>query len=130
MELLNKNKELYHDVANWLDYILEQKISEEVVAFCFNLYEDGNDKWSMELVGTERFDIEDTEWPCYEIMNFGTRENPFIWKKAASWDIIIKEMVSILIEYLKKGTYGQILKSVDGIGIGFVDGDIEILYSK
>ena len=33
---------MYNEVANWLNNVLNQDIPEEVVAFCFNLYEDGN----------------------------------------------------------------------------------------
>lgn len=32
---------MYMEVANWLNNILNQDISENVMAFCFNLYEDG-----------------------------------------------------------------------------------------
>ena len=52
---------MYNEVANWLNNVLNQDIPEEVVAFCFNLYEDGNNAWSMELVGTERFDVDDED---------------------------------------------------------------------
>lgn len=31
---------MYNDVADWLNNVLSKDIPEEVVAFCFNLYED------------------------------------------------------------------------------------------
>ena len=86
-------------VAAWLDEVLEQSVPEEVVAFCFNLYEDGDNSWSMELVGTASFDEEDMDWACDEVTDFGTREVPF-----------------------------GVLKEKNGVGVGFVDGDIEIIY--
>ena len=32
--------------------------------------------------------------------------------------------------YLKNGKYAEVLKSQAGVGVGFVDGNIEIIYSK
>lgn len=46
---------LYTLVENRLDIILEQSIPIEIVALNFNLYEDGGNNWSIELVGTESF---------------------------------------------------------------------------
>ena len=113
----------------WL-YVLNKDISEEVMAFCFNLYEEGDNAWSMELVGTERFDADDEDWPCYEVTDFGTREGLLAWNKEAEWDVVLEEMSTVLKQYLENGEYAYILKSKEGIGIGFVDGDVEILFSK
>lgn len=33
----------------------------------FNLYENGNNQWSMELVGTSNFDAEYSDWACDEV---------------------------------------------------------------
>lgn len=65
---------MYDKVSAWLDDVLKQNIPDDVEAFCFNLYDDGNSSWSMELVGTERFDENDFDWPCDEVTDFGTRE--------------------------------------------------------
>lgn len=121
---------MYNEVANWLDNVLKQDIPEDVTAFCFNLYEDENDTWTMELVGTERFDVADEDWPCDEITDFGTREASLMWNKETEWNIVLHEMCSVLRQYLEKGEFATVLKSKEGIGIGFVDGDVEILFSK
>lgn len=121
---------MYSKIADWLDQILGQDISEEVIAFGFNLYEDEDDLWSMELVGTGSFDAEDEDWCCDEVTDFGTREEPFTWERKADWDEILAEIVSCLKEYLEKGRYAGVLKDRMGVGVGFVDGDIEILYAK
>lgn len=121
---------MYTKVAKWLDNVLSQKISEEVVAFCFNLYDDGNNNWSMELVGTERFDVEDEEWCCEEITDFGTREGLLAWNKETEWDKVLDEIKTVLNEYIENGKYAEVLKSKAGVGVGFVDGDVEILYVK
>ena len=121
---------MYNKVSAWLDNALAQDIPEEIVAFCFNLYDDGYGNWSMELVGTERFDVNDEDWPCDEITDFGTRENLLEWYNEAKWDVILEEITEILSKYLEEGKYADVLKSKSGIGVGFVDGDIDILFSK
>ena len=72
---------MYKKIEEWINNVLEQKIPSETVAFCFNLYEDEDDTWSMELVGTERFDIDDSDWACDEVTDFDTRDEPLSWKK-------------------------------------------------
>ena len=84
----------------------------------------------MELVGTERFDADDEDWPCDEVTDFGTRENLFSWNKETAWNFVLEEMCTALRQYLECGEYANILKSKQGIGIGFVDGNIEILFLK
>ena len=121
---------MYNKIEEWINNVLEQEIPPETAAFCFNLYEDEDNTWSMELVGTERFDLDDSDWACDEITNFDTREEPFSWEKDAEWDEILDEVVDALKQYLENGLYADILKSYAGVGVGFVDGDIEILYSK
>lgn len=118
---------MYQKVEKWLDQVFNQEIPSEVAAFGFNLYEDGDFSWSMEVVGTGCFDPEDEDWICDEITNFGTRESPFAWQEQAAWEEILKEMKSIVTEYLRHGAYASALKEKNGVGIGFVDGDTEIL---
>lgn len=119
---------MYQKIAEWLDNILIQEIPEEIVAFCFNLYEDGDNQWSMELVGTDEFDEEDEDWVCEEVTDFGSREDNMVWTSSKDWEEVLREMTTELKQYLKKGKYADKLKSKEGVGVGFVDGDIEIIY--
>ena len=121
---------MYTLVEKWLNGILEQTIPAEVVALNFNLYEDGGNNWSIELVGTESFDLEDEDWCCDEIFDFGTRETPLSWNEKKAWNEILNEMMQIIKKYLEQGAYSHILKNYQGVGIGFVDGDTEILFTK
>ncbi|MBQ8834683.1 MAG: hypothetical protein IJ001_07150 [Oscillospiraceae bacterium] len=122
---------MYEEVSKWIDNLPLQSIPEEVTAFCFNLY-DGCDNlhWSMELIGASRFDVDDEDWACDEITDFESRTQEFKWTKEASWDVVFAEMLSTLKEYLEKGQYADALKSKHGVGAGFTEGNIEILYSK
>ena len=121
---------MYEKISNWLDEVMEQDIPNEVIAFCFNIYEENDSTWSMELIGTEEFDEEDDDWACEEVSDFGTRENQFRWSEEAEWNTVLDEIRNILEEYLENGRYANILKSKAGVGVGFVDGDVEILYKK
>lgn len=44
---------MYREIETWLNYVLDYKIPSQIPssikAFCFNLYEDKNDDWSMDI---------------------------------------------------------------------------------
>ena len=130
MATQNKENSVNQQISNWIDTILKTDMPDNVVAVCFNLYEEGGGEWSMELVGSDRFDLEDEDWPCYEITNFNSRKNPYKWEMEYSWEEALAYMVKELRKYLENGKYAELIKSRTGVGVGFVDGNIEILYSK
>lgn len=113
---------------NWLDEILSKKLPDNIKAINFNLYEDVNNKWSIELVGTSTFDENNSDWACSEI--YTTRETPYILVKKSDWKTIEKIFTSFLKNYLDTGKHSKVLKKYCGIGIGFVDGDLSIIYKK
>ena len=112
---------------NWLENALK-KLPSDVEAINFNLYEDNGDKWSVELVGTSTFDENNSDWACNEV--YTTRENPYVLTKKSDWKAIENLFTTFLLNYLEQGKYAHILKEYRGIGIGFVDGDLSILYKK
>lgn len=125
---------MFDKVSEWLDDVLEDVlktgIPPEVTAFGFNLYDDGDTHWSMELIGTSEFDKDNEDWLCNEVTDFATRNTPFQWDQEAEWEEILNDITGILKEYIKSGKYAGVLKAKSGIGVGFVDGDIEILYAE
>ena len=44
--------------------------------------------------------------------------------------MIIDKVIQILRKYLSEGRFSERLKQLDGVGVGFVDGNIEILYVR
>ena len=118
------------NISNWIDNMLNTDIPDNIVAFCFNLYEEGDGNWSMELVGSDWFDLEDEDWACNEITDFESRKNLYEWKMDCDWEDALAYMVNELTEYLANGKHSELLKSSIGVGVGFVDGNIEILHSK
>ena len=121
---MNKN------IADWIDNVLDRDIPDNIVAFCFNLYEEGGRKWSMELVGADWFDLDNEDWACNEATDFGSREELYTWEMDCEWNEALDYMVNELKQYLADGKYAELLKTGVGVGVGFVDGNIEILYNK
>lgn len=118
----------YNDFAKWLDRILENGLPDNSVAINFNLYEEVDDGWSIQLISTLSFDIDDDDWVCDEA--FSSKEDLYFWDEKNSWDKILNEAIEIINKYLKNGKYNELLKSYVAIGTGFVDGDVEIIYKK
>ena len=55
----NKNNK---DFFEWLDLLLKNELSSEIKAIIFNLYEDTDNKWYIELVGTFSFNKDNDDW--------------------------------------------------------------------
>lgn len=112
----------------WLDLILKNELNSEIKAINFNLYEDTDNKWSIELVGTFSFDKDNVDWACDEV--FATRDNPFVIECESDWKSMEEFFVGLVNEYLSFGKYAGKIKEYQAIGIGFVDGDLHILYER
>lgn len=115
----------YEQFAKWLDGFMDYGF-EEVVALNFNLYEDGDAKWSVELVGTASFDEDDDDWACDEV--FSNRETPLVWEENADWETILSKVQEFIRRYLEHGEYSDLMKEIQAVAVGFVDGDLEIVY--
>lgn len=118
----------YEDFSKWLNSNLEQ-LPSDIVAVNFNLYEGSNQTYDIQLIGTDTFDEEDEDWACEEI--FTTGEDIFLMPRTD--DIEDQEdgldfITKIVRKYLEDGKYANMLKGLQAVGIGFVDGEIEILH--
>ena len=113
----------------WLDSVLRNDIPSDVAALCFNIYENENKVWSVEIVGTSSFD-ENDDWACDEITDFGTREKPFSWREDITWEKVHSQVKRLIQVYLESGAYSEKLKESGGIACGFVDGDLEIVCAE
>ena len=104
------------------------KLNKTKDFFDFNLYEDTDNKWSVELVGTFSFDKDNDDWACDEV--FTTRDHPFVIECESDWELVETFFIGLVNEYLSSGKYAGKLKEYQAIGIGFVDGDLHILYAR
>jgi len=121
---------MYEKLSAWLDDVFSKTVPEGVVSVCFNLYEDGDDSWSMEVVGCSSFDSEDSDWACDEVTDFGTRDEPFTWTDDSIWEKVLSDVTKLLYQYVEEGSASAYLQSLDGVACGFADGDLNILVEK
>ena len=132
------NTEVYEHFAAWLDAQLENnKMPEDTMAYNFNLYEDrseetGEKMYCIQLIASDRFDPDDEEgdWACYEV--WSSEEDLFSLNFSDEGEVgyerVEEAFTELCAEYLEKGRSSGVLRSAKGIGIGFVDGDINIIY--
>ena len=76
----------------------------------------------------DEFDEEDEDWACEEI--FSTEDDLFvvpIIEDIKSWEDALVYIKGMIEKYLKISNCKDILENLQGICVGFVDGDIELL---
>lgn len=119
--------------GSWLSNNLSQEILDSVRAFSFNLYEpafvDGV-KFGIELIGAGSFDEDDSDWVCEEVCVPTTRGiNIPISYSSDSWETCLERLKILVIKHLSSNAvWSMKLKSRQGVSVGFVDGDIEIVW--
>ncbi|MBR2955278.1 MAG: hypothetical protein IKC21_03820 [Ruminococcus sp.] len=124
--------DIYSEFVNWLDNILENNdMPDETVSFCFNLYEESveDSVYAVQLVACEAFDENDPDWACEQC--WSSEEDIFCVELSdeaeKDWKAAQKLITGWAEEYLERGKYASILTSKP-VGIGFVDGDVEIIH--
>ncbi len=131
--MCSNNSEIYNSFANWLDNLLENNnMPESTQAFNFNLYEEAGDcVYGVQIIASDRFDADDDgDWACYEI--WSSEEDIFCVSAAdeddKGWQAFQKFITEVICDYLVNGKYKDILLDSQGIGVGFVDGEIDIIF--
>lgn len=117
----------------WLSKGLQTDIPDEVKAYAFNLYEVAAEegvKFGIELIGAGEFDPEDADWACDEIWEPHQRQLLIpIEYSGESWDVCHERMKKLALTTLNSDEpLIQKLKATKGVGIGFVDGDLELIW--
>jgi hypothetical protein len=123
-----KNKE---NICNdWIDSILEKNDFSNIRSINFNLYE-GKGTFHLQIIGSKSTPEENEEWYCDN--DFTTGENVLIIKHKITgekWEEGLTYFTNVVNEYIEKGKFNSILKKMKVVGIGFVDGDNEIIYKS
>jgi hypothetical protein len=112
----------------WANRSLTEKIPAEVKAFSFNLYETGVD-FGVELIGASHFDVSDSDWACDEVFEPSQRrlEIPLAFS-GEKWEQCLDNMRKLVSSYLNSNEPGaKVLNQAQGVGIGFVDGELHLL---
>ncbi len=84
----------------------------------------------IELIGAGMFDENDPDWPCDEVWEPVPR-NLFIpvGYSGENWESCLQRLRALVLkEFDADSPAARMLQSSQGIGIGFVDGDLEIIW--
>ena len=122
------------DFYNWIDQAVSMNIPDETKGFHFNFYE-GEDSVHIQLFGMKSFESGEDPvrdyWPGNE--TFSTEENVFEIPYeilGEGWESWLEKTLEFLKEYLVRGNKSKVLKRYQGVGAGFVDGDMYLIWSN
>ena len=99
---------MYIEFEKWLNNILEENIPIPGAAINFNLYEEVDLYWSIQLICASYFDEADEDWCCEE--EFSSGENVFCWKAEMGWEEIFDISCQMIKQYISEGKYAEELK--------------------
>ncbi|MDR2012170.1 MAG: hypothetical protein LBQ20_03845 [Rhodanobacter sp.] len=123
------------DFTEWLKQALETKAPAKVKAFSFNLFEPAeikNVKFGVELIGAGTFDEDDPDWATDEVWEPSQRwiGIPLSYS-GKKWEACLEKITSLLSRQIESSTeVAKILQSKKAVAVGFVDGDLEVIWQK
>jgi hypothetical protein len=115
---------------SWVDHHVNAAVASKAEAYCFHLYEHEH-SFAVQLVGANKYD-EDEPFD-YEDEVFTSGEDVFELphsKVGKDWRKGLKAAIALVHSYLEDGQQAQLLKSSRLVGVGFVDGDLELVYTN
>lgn len=132
MGIFNKKRTIiFQDLfRNWVMSSLSENIPQSTKALNFNLFQYGNHQYGVELIGASRFDINDNDWPCDECWEPSVRSISIPESEClGNWEVCLSNISSLVKKFIMEDfSKMKINNQIIGIGIGFVDGDLHILY--
>ncbi|WP_208281640.1 hypothetical protein [Massilia oculi] len=121
------------DFKAWLMGSASTAIPASVRAFSFNLCELDNDSspFAVELIGSSEFDIEDSDWACDEVWAATPRmlEIPVAFS-SRSWEGCLAGVKRLVVATIDEDGAGEVFKSREGVAVGFVDGDLDLVWHR
>jgi hypothetical protein len=118
----------------WIVSALASEVPKTVVAYSFNLFElpPGDAKYGIELIGSDEFDTDDSDWACSEtwVANPRSISIPRAFGDGA-WEECLDDVKGLLTNTLSKSSAtASKLKDARAVAIGFVDGDLELIWKR
>ena len=124
--------EIYIEFEKWLSKLLENDMPNNTAAYNFNIYEEEDETYGVQLIASDEFSEDDDDWACSEI--WSSEEEIFYIdhsdEKDADRERGLEFISQLISDYLEKGEKADKLKAVKAVGAGFVDGDLKILYKE
>jgi len=123
-----------NDLRGWLAKALLQGVPDGVVGFSFNLFEhlEPKSRFGVELVGAGSFDPSNSDWACDEVWEPSVGRSISISTEFSgeTWDECLSKMGSLIMTILAEATdVAARLRSAAGVGLGFVDGELQLLWN-
>jgi hypothetical protein len=118
------------DFFTWADGVLTRPVPKNTVAFHFNLYQ-GNDSVHIQLMGIDSFEGSEDYWPGAK--TYSTGEDVFhvpFESAGVGWPEWLESLKRLVSDYIAYGKRSDVLRSTKGVGIGFVDGDMYVLWQS
>ncbi|MBE6841068.1 MAG: hypothetical protein IJN05_12185 [Ruminococcus sp.] len=123
---------MYIEFEKWLSKLLENDMPDNTAAYNFNIYEEEDETYGVQLIASDEFSEDDDDWACSEI--WSSEEEIFYIdhsdEKDADRERGLEFISQLISDYLEKGEKADKLKAVKAVGAGFVDGDLKILYKE
>ena len=114
------------DFFKWLDFQLNEVITENIVAFNININES---PFNIEIIGSNTYDPDDEDWACNEdwipkTRSISVSDNLF----GNSWQEIETNIHKLASKYKNSDTGNSFkLKTAKAFAIGFVDGELRLV---
>ena len=121
------------EFVGWLTLSFAAGVPDEVCAFCFNLYDRSNGgQFSVELIGADEFDPDNGDWACSEVWTPAIRRIEIPLELSGNhWQSCLGTMTGLVNLLLESGSSAaMILKSRQATAIGFVDGDLDVIWQS
>lgn len=118
-------------ISTWIELILEKQVPLNIEAYNFNIYEETDSAYGIQLIGTDSFDLEDEDWACTDY--YTSDENLCYIDRTPDiedWQLGLSYIKNLIEEYLLTGGKKEILLNSRAVGVGFVDGAIEFAYIR
>ncbi len=113
-------------IVEWLDAIFVKKIPAEVEAIYINLVE-SHELVEVEFYGIDKLDPSDIDWPCNYDFSAESIEVPFAGDIPQYWEKSLKDISTIIGEYVSSKAEKHRLSSIKRVGVGFGDSEIVIV---
>jgi hypothetical protein len=124
-----------HEFQLWLARAVGADIPGAVRAFSFNLFEPSGSadaRFAIELVGTGEFDPSDSDWATEEVWEPRARHLLIpTHYSGETWQICLARLTQLVARTLQDETPTTlVLRSREAVAIGFVDGDLSVLWQR
>ncbi len=112
------------EFETWIEAQLPKQWPSSVIAISFNLYESVS-SFQIEMIGSSKYNEQNPDWACDEVWVPNVRLCNLPIAREVGWEDCLAQMKVAVQDYILNSEKLNLFKSLEGIGIGFVGGDLE-----